>query len=127
MFNMPGIQIDGNNVVEVFTAAERAIERARDGEGPVLMECLTYRWRGHVGPDTDLDKGLRSEQELEHWMGRCPIKMLGEFLLDRRSVSESERDQLHRSIEDEVEEAVTFAKGSPYPDESSVLDDIFRA
>jgi len=126
MFNMPGIQIDGNNVVEVFTAAEGAIERARSGEGPSLIECLTYRWRGHVGPNNDLDKGLRSKEELDYWTGRCPIKMLEEFLLDRSIISKLERDQFHKNIGGEIEEAVTFAKESPYPDESSILDDIFK-
>ncbi|MFC2046712.1 thiamine pyrophosphate-dependent dehydrogenase E1 component subunit alpha [Chloroflexota bacterium] len=125
-FNMPGIRIDGNNVVEVFKTAERAIEDARSGKGPTLMECMTYRWQGHVGPNYDLDKGLRSKAELAYWMNRCPIKTLEQLLLKREIISELEKNQIYDSIEKEVEEAIIFAKESPYPDESELLTDVFK-
>lgn len=127
IFNMPGIQIDGNNAVEVFLKAKGAIERARSGAGPTLIECLTYRWRGHVGRDYDLDKGLRSKEELDYWMGKCPIKKLENFLLDRGIISESEKNQMHNNIEKEIEEAIVFAKESPYPDESKLLSNVFKS
>jgi len=125
-FNMPGIRIDGNNAVEVFKAAKKAIEDARHGRGPTLIECMTYRWRGHVGPSDDLDKGLRSKEELDYWMDRCPIKALEGFLLKRGIVSESEKSQIHSSIKREIEEALTFAKESPYPDRDKLLSDVFK-
>jgi TPP-dependent pyruvate/acetoin dehydrogenase alpha subunit len=126
-FGMPGIRIDGNNVMEVYKVAKKAIEDARNGKGPTLIESMTYRWRGHVGPYYDLDKGLRSKEELELWMNRCPIKMLEKFLLEHGVMSESERDQIHKAISEEIEEAVRFARESPYPDENDLLHDVFKA
>jgi len=125
-FAMPGIRIDGNNVIEVFNAAKKAVENARQGNGPTLIEYMTYRWRGHVGPFYDLDKGLRSKEELDYWINRCPIKALEGFLLNHAVLSESEKTQIHQSIEKEIEEAVAFAKASPYPDESELLGGVFK-
>jgi len=126
-FNMPGVRIDGNNVVEIYKTAQRATEEARRGNGPTLMECLTYRWRGHVGPNYDLDKGLRSKQELDYWMNRCPIKRLEEFLLDQSTIPDSEKIQIHQEIDNEIEEAVIYAKESPYPDQGALTSNVFRA
>jgi len=126
IFNMPGIKIDGNNVFEVFRAAKRAVEDARHGSGPTLIECMTYRWRGHVGPDFDLDKGLRSKEELDSWMNRCPIKALEEFLLEHNILSEPEKIKIYEGIDKEVEESIVFARESPYPDETEVLSNVFK-
>jgi pyruvate dehydrogenase E1 component alpha subunit len=115
-FNMPSARVDGNNVVEVYDRAKRAIEDARSGKGPTLIECMTYRWRGHVGSSYDLDKGLRSKEELESWMDRCPIKKVEEFLLKQGILSESERNTIFEGMVEEIEEALVFAKESPYPD-----------
>ena len=125
-FNMPGLQIDGNNVIEVFRTARGAIEDARRGHGPALIECMTYRWRGHVGPNYDLDKGLRSKEELEYWMNRCPIKALEEFLLEHDMLSESEKIQIYEGTDKEIAEAITFARESPYPDENELLNNVFK-
>lgn len=127
VFGMPGIRIDGNNVVEVYKVAKKAIEDARSGKGPTLIEAMTYRWRGHVGPYDDLDKGLRSKEELDSWMNRCPIEMLEKFLLEHGIMSELERDQIYTAISKEIEEAVRFARESPYPDENDLLHDVFKA
>ena len=116
VFNMSSVRVDGNNVIEVFKVANKAIEDARCGKGPTLIECKTYRWRGHVGPNFDIDKGLRSEEELEYWLNRCPIKMLEEFLLKHSIISELEKLRIYATIEKEIEESVVFAKESPYPD-----------
>ena len=125
-FRIPGIRVDGNNVIEVYNVAKEAIEDARCGKGPTLIECRTYRWKGHVGPYDDLDKGLRSKEELDYWMSRCPIKMLERTLLERNIISELERDQIYKAISEEIEEAVKFARESPYPDENELLDDEFK-
>ena len=94
LFDIPGVQVDGNSVAEVYAAARTAVQTARRGRGPSLLECMTYRWRGHVGPHFDLDKGLRSQQELEHWMGKCPIKALETQLLNENIISEPERNAI---------------------------------
>ena len=125
-FNIPSLRVDGNDVAEVFRVANRAIENARRGKGPALIECMTYRWLGHVGPNFDVDKGLRSKEELDYWMNRCPIKALESFLLKHDIVSESEKIQISRGIEEEINEAIVFAKESPYPDADNLLGDVFK-
>jgi TPP-dependent pyruvate/acetoin dehydrogenase alpha subunit len=125
VFRMPGIRVDGNNVVEVFRVTKRAVELARQGRGPTLIECMTYRWRGHVGSYDDLDKGLRSKEELDYWMNRCPIRAFEGFLLNYAVISESEKIQIYENIEKEIEAAVAFAKESPYPDEIELFNDVF--
>ena len=128
-FNMPGIRVDGNNVVEVFKVARKAIEDARRGKGPTLIECMTYRWRGHVGPNYDLDKGLRSKEEFDYWMDRCPIKKLEEFLLKHDIISDSKKTKIYDNIEREIEESLAFAKESPYPDpgKDDLFTDVFKS
>ncbi|MFC1908815.1 thiamine pyrophosphate-dependent dehydrogenase E1 component subunit alpha [Chloroflexota bacterium] len=125
-FQLPGIRVDGNNVIEVFTNARKAVERARSGHGPTLIECMTYRWRGHVGPNYDTEKGLRSEEELNSWMDRCPIEMLEKGLLEQGILSEPEKSRSRDNIDREIEEAITFARESPYPDEKELLDNVFK-
>jgi pyruvate dehydrogenase E1 component alpha subunit len=127
-FNMSSVRVDGNDVVAIFKAAKKAIEDARSGKGPALIECMTYRWRGHVGPNFDVDKGLRTKEELDYWMNRCPIKALEGLLPKSDFISESERNQIYESIENEVEEALVFAKESPYPDpdENNQIRDVFK-
>lgn len=126
-FCMPGIRVDGNDVVAVFEAAKKAIQDARLGRGPALIECMTYRWRGHVGPSDDLDKGLRSREELDHWMSRCPIRGLEKLLLEQGILSESEKTSIYEMVNREVEESIIFAEQSPYPDACEVLDNVFKA
>jgi len=126
-FKMLGVRVDGNNIAEVFKVAKSAVEDARRGKGPTLIECMTYRWRGHVGPSYDLDKGLRSKEELDYWMNRCPIKALEEFLIEHDFISISERNKIYESIEEEIEEALVFAKESPYPDpDEKSFSDVFK-
>lgn len=123
-FNLPGIQIDGNNVIEVFQTAKRAVERARQGQGPTLIECLTYRWRGHVGPDDNIQgthTDIRPAEELAFWKAKCPIKRLEKEL----NLAALEKKEIDNKIEKEVEEAIKFAKESPYPEESELTKDLF--
>ena len=126
-FNMTSVRVDGNDVLTIFKTAKKAIEDARSGKGPALIECMTYRWRGHVGPNFDVDKGLRTKEELDYWMNRCPIKALEGLLPKSDFISESERNQIYESIENEVEEALVFAKESPYPDSNDKsFNDVFK-
>ncbi len=125
-FDMFGTRIDGNNVIDVYRTAGEVIKNARCGKGPALIECITYRWRGHVGPDYDLDKGLRTREELDSWTNRCPVKILERFLTERNMLSESARTEICKDIDREIEEAVAYAKESPYPDKSTLLNYIFK-
>jgi TPP-dependent pyruvate/acetoin dehydrogenase alpha subunit len=125
MFNIPGMRVDGNNVAEVYRAAREAVANARRGQGPTLIECLTYRWRGHVGPNLDLDKGLRSREELDYWMSCCPIKALERFLLGHNIISEAGKKRIHNAVEKEVDEALAFARQSLFPDKSELSQNVF--
>ncbi|MDH7564228.1 MAG: thiamine pyrophosphate-dependent dehydrogenase E1 component subunit alpha [Candidatus Bathyarchaeota archaeon] len=125
IFHMPGVRIDGNDVVKVYKTTRKAVEDARRGKGPTLIECLTYRWLGHVGPSDDLDKGLRSKEELDCWVKKCPIRRMKKTLLKHGIITENEIDKIETKIRAEVEEAVAFARSSPYPDESDLLYGIF--
>jgi pyruvate dehydrogenase E1 component alpha subunit len=125
-FAIPGIRIDGNNVMEVYNAANKAIEDAHSGKGPTLIECMTYRWLGHVGPYDDLDKGLRSKEELNCWKRMDPVKRLEKFLLEHGLTSKLEIDRINKIVSEEVEDAVTFARESPYPDENELLTGVFK-
>lgn len=126
-FNLPGFRVDGNNIVEIFETAKRAIENARNAKGPSLIECMTYRWRGHVGPNYDLAKGLRSKQELDYWINKCPILALEELLIGQGIMSKSEKKRIYEDIEREMENALTFAKESPYPDQNELSNNVFKA
>src|SRR2546426_462968 len=122
---MPGIQVDGNDVLAVYRVATAAVQRARAGEGPSLLECRTYRWRGHVGPALDLDVGVRRRDDLAEWRWKDPLQRLEARLLEA-NVPREELEQLVKDIERDVEEAVTFARESPYPDPAELHDHVFK-
>ena len=121
MFAMPGVRVDGNDVCEVYQVAGEAVERARNGGGPTLIECRTYRWRGHVGPHYDLDKGLRSPEEFEAWKARCPVKHLEQSLMAEGVLTDDDLTSIYQRIKQEVEEAMAFAKASPMPEAADLL------
>ncbi|MBW3049908.1 pyruvate dehydrogenase (acetyl-transferring) E1 component subunit alpha [Prochlorococcus marinus XMU1403] len=116
-FGMHGEEIDGMDVLAVRGAAERALERARAGEGPTLIECLTYRFRGHSLADPD---ELRSEKEKEFWAQRDPIKKLKNDLTSSGLVSDEELKNIEKEIDLEVNDAVEFALNAPEPDPSEL-------
>jgi len=118
--------IDGNNVLDVFYAAQDAVNKARSGKGPVFLECRTYRWRGHVGPNYDVDLGLRNQDELNAWMDRCPIKHFGNFLIDQGFLSEEQLNKMMSSVANEIDEAVNYAITSPYPDPVELTNYLFK-
>jgi acetoin:2,6-dichlorophenolindophenol oxidoreductase subunit alpha len=125
-YGMPGVRVDGNDVTAVLRAAKKAASRARGGKGPALLECMTYRWRGHVGPSDDIDKGLRSRAELDAWIARDPVKALGDYLLQNNLVTAKEKARTDADIEKEIDEAITFARNSPSPDPSTLWQNVFK-
>ena len=124
-FGLASLRIDGNNVIEVYRAMEDAVERARSGEGPTFIECVTYRWRGHVGPNWDLDKGLRSKEEVEWWVGNCAVKRMERFIIGQGLMSAANIAELKQRINKEIEEAISYAKESPYPDVNEYRHEVF--
>lgn len=121
---IPGIRLDGNDVVAVYRAAVEAVSRARNGGGPTLLECRTYRWRGHVGPSWDTDVGVKRKDELKDWLPKDPVARLRSLLMEL-GLSKKEFDCTEQEIGEEIEEAVLFARKSPYPGEGEFLDYLF--
>lgn len=121
-FGIPGKQINGNDIVEVYNTAKTAIEEIRKGNGPVFLECMTYRWRGHVGPRDDIDKGLRSKDELDQWIRSCPIEQLENYLVEHEIIDNTSLCILREGINDEISVAVTRAKNAPSPDPNEDLN-----
>jgi pyruvate dehydrogenase E1 component alpha subunit len=120
---VPAEQVDGNDVVAVYRAALKAVERARGGEGPSLLECRTYRWRGHVGSSWDMDVGVKRKDELKDWLDKDPIKRTREYLMAR--IEASELQEIDDAVGSEIEEAFAFAVESPYPDPSELRKHVF--
>jgi len=119
-------QVDGNDVLALAEAGKLAIEKARNGEGPAFIECRTYRWRGHVGPNFDVDMGIRSQEEIDFWKTRCPVETFSRYLLQKGVLSETAWKQIQSEVSTEVDASVEFAKMSPYPDVSSLTNHVFR-
>src|SRR5260370_36370680 len=118
-YAMPGIEVDATDVSAVYRQAREAIERARSGGGPTLIEFKTYRFLGHHEGDPGTE--YRTKNEVEFWKGRCPIKNLGEKLLTSSDAAELDLKRIQRETEDWLEDAGQFARSSPKPDPASVL------
>lgn len=121
-YGMPGEVVDGNDVIAVNEAANRAIKRARSGQGPTLLELKTYRIPGHSRSDAC---AYRDDEEEKAWFDRDPIKMFRNKLLDSGKVKESELIELEKKIEDQIENAVEFAKSSPDPSVEDALTNVY--
>ncbi len=121
-FGMYGEEVDGMDVLAVFDAAQRAITRARNGEGPTLLECLTYRFRGHSLADPD---ELRSQSEKEFWTNRDPIKLLEGNLIALNLASSEDLRTIEKEIDKEISEAVEFALNAPEPMTEELTDFIW--
>jgi len=124
-FGVPAVRIDGNDVIEVFRACRNAVSRARLGKGPSLIECKTYRWLEHVGPNYDYNLGYRTEKELKEWMKKCPIKRFEKLLLKKGLITKTELAKSIKKIDSEIEKAVAAAKDSIYPSPSELLKDVY--
>ncbi|QSJ15981.1 pyruvate dehydrogenase (acetyl-transferring) E1 component subunit alpha [Nostoc sp. UHCC 0702] len=122
VFNMVGVEVDGMDVLAVRAVAIEAVARARTGEGPTLIEALTYRFRGHSLADPD---ELRSKAEKEFWFARDPIKKLAAYLLEQNLADEDELKAIERKIQDVIDDAVKFAESSPEPDKSELYRFVF--
>lgn len=122
VFNMVGVEVDGMDVLAVRAVAQEAVARARAGEGPTLIEALTYRFRGHSLADPD---EMRSKAEKEFWFSRDPIKKLAAYLLEQNLADEAELKAIDQKIQDVIDDAVKFAESSPEPDPSELYRFVF--
>jgi 2-oxoisovalerate dehydrogenase E1 component len=123
MYKMPGYIVDGNDVLAVYEAAKEAAERARAGGGPSLIECKTYRTRAHA--EGMRDAGYRTQDEIESWKQRDPITLFRERLLVSGKADAAELDAIDAELKSIVEEALEFAKNSPYPEPSTATAHVY--
>mgnify|MGYP000916190026 CR=1 FL=1 len=121
-YNIPGVVVDGNDVLAVYETAKEAIERARNGQGPTLIECKTYRHRGHFEGDPVV---YRDEEEVKEWLAKDPIPRLINYMLDNDIVTEEDIKKIDEEVDAEIKEAIKFAEESPYPPLEAAVEDIY--
>ncbi len=122
VFNMVGVEVDGMDVLAVRAVAQEAVARARAGEGPTLIEALTYRFRGHSLADPD---EMRSKAEKEFWFSRDPIKKFAAYLTEQNLADEAELKAIDGKIQSLIDDAVKFAESSPEPDPRELYRFVF--
>lgn len=121
-YGIPGVVVDGNDVLAVYEAATEAVARARKGQGPTLVECKTYRWRGHFEGDPG---NYKPKEEQEAWLKKDPIPRFEAFLKENNVLSEKELAACVEQVMGEIKDAIQFAEESPEPDLASVVQDIY--
>jgi TPP-dependent pyruvate/acetoin dehydrogenase alpha subunit len=121
-YGIPGVVVDGMDVVAVYEVACEAIARARKGEGPTLIESKTYRYRGHFEGDPE---PYRTKEEVEEWKKRDPIKGFKEKLIAAGLLSESEMEKIDGEAQEEIDNAIRFAQESRFPDREQLLQGVY--
>ncbi|MEK7751216.1 MAG: thiamine pyrophosphate-dependent dehydrogenase E1 component subunit alpha [Acidobacteriota bacterium] len=121
-YGMPGLAIDGNNIVAVYEAVKEAVDRARAGGGPTLIECKTYRWRAHFEGEPD---NYRPPEEVAAWIKREPIAPFRRLLVDGGVLTEEEAGRIEAAVIAERDEAVEFARRSPLPEPETALEGLW--
>lgn len=124
-YGLPAELVDGNDAVEVYRAGRRAVEYVRSGQGPYFLECRTYRFKGHVGPECDWEKGCRPKDELLAWMERCPVATLTNTLLREGEIDQAWLDALAAKDNAEFDEAISFGRSSPFPDPAELTMHVY--
>ncbi len=121
-YGIPGVVVDGNDVMAVYEATHEAVKRARGGGGPTLIECKTYRHKGHSRFDPAT---YRPKEEVEEWLKRDPIKRFRARLLETKTLTAEEADEIEQEVVAAVEDAVKFALESPYPAPEQALEQVY--
>ena len=121
-YGIPGVIVDGNDVIDVYEAVSEAIERARAGSGPTLIEAQTYRWRTHFEGEPDT---YRPPEEVERWKERDPLTRYREWLIEEGVMSEEEIAEIEDEILAELDDAVEFARQSPLPEPETALKELW--
>ena len=122
-YDMPGVLVDGQSVLEVYEVSGEAVKRARAGEGPTLIEAQTYRYMGHFGADNPL--GYRTEEEEEYYKSRDCIDQLKGYLLENSIASNADIEKIDDKALKSVEAATKFADESPFPDAEELYTDVY--
>lgn len=121
-YKMPGVSVDGNEAVAMFSTAAQAIDRARHGAGPTLIEALTYRYRGHHEGDP---MAYRTKEEAEAWRQKDPIPRFRGWLMEKGFLSEADNARLVAEVQAEVDAATEFARQSPWPAPEAALEGVY--
>lgn len=124
-YDMPGVVVDGNDVTAVFQAAEKAAKRARAGEGPTLVECKTYRWRGHHEGDPNQGARYRTREEIDVWKNKCPIERFARQLVRNRTATAKKLEAIDREITGRIDAAVAYAETSEFPAYEEMFEDVY--
>ena len=122
-YGIPGVTIDGNDVIAVYETALKAVTRAREGRGPTLIECKTFRHRGHFQGDPDV---LRNKDEVRAWITeKDPIEKYRKHLIKHKSFSEEELEAIDQEVQEELNDAIRFAEESPFPRPEETFEDVY--
>jgi pyruvate dehydrogenase E1 component alpha subunit len=121
-YGMHGVTVDGNDVLEVYEAATEAVRRARDKKGPTLLECKTYRWKGHSKSDHER---YRTKEEIAAWKKKDPIKRFREVLISEGVIGEEEARSIEEEARQTIIEALEYAKASPEPSVDTILEGVY--
>jgi len=122
---IPAVSVDGNDVLAVYEAARLATSQARAGNGPRFIECCTYRWHGHHMGDQGDTYGYRSQDEVDSWMKKDPIDRLRQRLLLEGKIDEATLVTITDQVQQQITDAIEFAKQAPYPDPSEVYTHVY--
>lgn len=123
--NIESHQGNGNDVMEVYERAEKAVKKARGGRGPTFIEFKTYRFREHCGPHFDNELGYRTEEEFHEWEKMCPVTSLKTRLLRDEILSNRDIHKMEKNIQNEIESSLLFAMNSPFPETDSLIQHIY--
>jgi len=123
-YGIPGVVVDGNDVLTVYEAAHVAVERARRGEGPTLIECKTYRQKGHSRFDP---AAYRVKEEVETWLKKDPITLFQKKLFEMGVLTETEAQEMVQEVKKDVDGATKFALESPFPEPEDALEDVYAS
>lgn len=122
-YSMPGLVVDGNDVVAVYEAVAQAVKRARMGSGPTLIECKTYRWYGHSLREDG--SAYRSVEEVESWKKKDPLAAFRDKILAMGAATKEDTEKIHGRVVREIEDAVRFAEESPLPEPEELYQDVY--
>ncbi len=128
-YGIPSSKVNGNKVLKVYEAAAKGVDMCRENKGPVFLECVTYRLRGHVGPDDNIQgthTDIRPKQEIESWEKKDPIRDFERYLLNNNIFKEGEAEEVKKRAQAEVDDAHRFARNSAYPEERDLVKYVFK-
>ena len=129
MFCLTSYRIDGNDVLRVYETSKKAVDLCKQGKGPVFIECTTYRLRGHVGADDNVQgthTDIRPKEEIEKWKKKDPVKKFEKVLIKNKILTVDDIKVIKQKVEKEVDAAYVFANNSPYPETNQLMEYVYK-